>query len=70
MTKGHERVERCTQSVSFAWSRPRSKRRLKTAITLLEQKKYRQAWTPINAALEAEPGRKDLYPIRAFLRCS
>ena len=48
---------------------PDAEGRLIQAITLLDQKEYRQAWTPLNAATEAEPDRKELYPIRAFLRC-
>ena len=48
---------------------PEAEGRLIQAVTLLDQKEYRQAWKSLKAAIEAEPGRKELYPIRAFLRC-
>ena len=43
--------------------------KVQSAMALLGHSNYGQAWTPINDALEAEPGRKNLYVIRAFLRC-
>jgi Tfp pilus assembly protein PilF len=53
----------------FRVESPEVDARVSEAMTLMEQKKYGQAWKPLNAAIEAEPEYKDLYPIRALLRC-